>query len=68
MPTPAEPKAPSTLPHPLTFFLTREERRRVLAALNCPAPERTQALLRALGLTQSLVPSPQPLPPQKGTP
>lgn len=53
---PTPPLDPSTLPDALTFFLTRAERQHILRHLNTPAHNRTQALLHALGLTQTVSP------------
>lgn len=41
---------PDRLPDALTFFMTRAQRRAVLARLGVPAHARTPALLDALGL------------------
>ena len=50
---------PDRLPDALTFFLTRAQRRAVLARLGVPAPARTRALLDALGLPDEEPESPQ---------
>ena len=42
---PAPSPDPRTLPEPLTFFLTSEERRRVLEKLRRLGPNRREALL-----------------------
>ncbi len=49
-PAPAAPTPPDLLPDALTFFLTRAQRRAVLARLNTNAPNRTAALLALLGI------------------
>jgi len=49
-PKPAPPPDPDTLPHPVTFFLTRAERRRVLRALRAIHADRRRALLVAIKL------------------
>jgi len=45
---PAQPKPIEQLPHALTFFLTTDERRRVLAELKRHHRDRRAALLKAL--------------------
>jgi hypothetical protein len=46
IPTPQRAPCAETLPHPLTFFLTVAERRRVLAALRRVHADRRVALTR----------------------
>jgi hypothetical protein len=48
VPKPAEP--PSDVPHPLTFFVTRAQRRAILAALKAIHADRTRAILKALAI------------------
>lgn len=50
VPAPGEPTARGSLPDALTFFLTRDQRRAVLARLGVDASGRTDALLARLGL------------------
>jgi len=49
-PKPAPPPNPDDLPHPVTFFLTAGERRRVLRALRTIHADRAAALLKALSI------------------
>lgn len=49
VPVPREARE-SALPHPLTFFLSASERRRVLEKLDGYDEPRERALLRALGV------------------
>ncbi len=65
-PHPAPPLHPDHLPDALTFFVTRAQRQAILARLNTPAPNRTQALLTLLGITPPNKPTnPHPLPPDR---
>lgn len=52
-PHPVDPPDPDELPHALTFFLSRRERRDVLDALRRRHRDRARALLIALGLAPS---------------
>ncbi len=49
---PAPAPSQDTLPHPVTFFLRDGERREVLSRLQRISCNRTQALLKALGVPQ----------------
>jgi len=52
-PTPPAPLAPpdiDDLPHALTFFVSRRDRGRIIAALRRIDPDRAAALLMALNL------------------
>lgn len=55
-PPPAPSTDPQTLPHPLTFFLTASDRARVLRTLRAIEPDRSRALLAALGLREHVAP------------
>ncbi|MHC4976880.1 MAG: hypothetical protein ACYTF7_09790 [Planctomycetota bacterium] len=44
------PSSPRELPHPLTFFVSPQERAQVLALLGGRHKDRRVALLRALGI------------------
>ena len=48
-PKPARPRAPGDLPHPVTFFLTADERRDVLRVLGQVDCDRNRALLTLVG-------------------
>lgn len=61
-PAPAAPTPPDLLPDALTFFLTRAQRRAVLARLNVNAPNRTAALLTLLGIPDPPSDPPRPTP------
>lgn len=50
VPAPAPPPAWETMPSSITFFLTQRERARVLKRLRVMSPDRSRALLIALGL------------------
>ncbi len=52
-PAPAAPPSQGALPHPITFFVTGRERAEVLRALRAVHPDRTAALLRALGIERA---------------
>ena len=47
---PAPPPPLGALPHPLTFFLTADERTAVLGALRKRGAHRSRALCKALGV------------------
>lgn len=49
---PRTPPADHEVPFPLTFFLSKGERRDVLAALRCVHRNRVVALCRALGVNR----------------
>jgi hypothetical protein len=48
VPTPAKPPEDAEIPHPLTFFVTRAQRRAILAALRAIDVDRSRALRTAL--------------------
>lgn len=52
VPEPGTPVRSDDLPHALTFFLTKAQRRAVLRALGRHGRDRAVALLRALGLDE----------------
>lgn len=52
-PKPATPTAPGDLPEAVTVFVTRSERTLVLRALRSIDPDRSEALLRALGIARA---------------
>jgi hypothetical protein len=60
---PSSPKSADDLPHPLTFFLTQAQRRRVIAALRALHRDRITALHRALRIQ----PGPAALPARPDT-
>lgn len=52
--TPPAPSAPpdiNDLPHPLTIFVSRRDRKRIIAALRRIDADRGNALMKALGIS-----------------